>query len=141
MMISNNEAFTSGKCVVCKYYSNLLHVNCSECNEMVFLESGNNACPKCGFQFESELIADLIGCEHLDGDRKSSPTPVWCEYCNQDEVYAYKNGYICLNCLEEHDEVTMCEWCSEYSTGSRNDTYWLGCLVCDGHAGYHQDRD
>ena len=62
----------------------------------------------------------------------------YCEYTATPTVIPFNSEYLCLNCLELHEEPENCEWCNELVAGMDMDgSYLSGCVLCNGRG----DRD
>lgn len=142
LTLSDSEQYTSSRCLVCRYQHALLRVQCPECEkDDVLLEHGYDHCPECGYSFTPTEVGDLIGAELLRDEGGHGTQSIYCSDCETDDVFQIDGRYVCLNCMQEWDEISQCEWCSEYNTGDMDNSFFQGCAVCDGHAGYHKDRD
>jgi hypothetical protein len=128
-------------CKVCDLGERVLLVDCPECHKKgVALRSGDGAC-ECGHDFSPEELADLLHA-HLPGERGHMPGSIHCPECYRDTVFELGDGYACLHCFQTFDEIGSCKWCSSFVAGGvSEDSYWIGCVLCDGNAGHIRDRD
>lgn len=147
----NGEPYRA-KCYVCglEIEERRLRINCPDCTTPVlFIDEGFGSCRGCGRSFEPEnLVETLIkkGVAHfaaMEGDDS------WelgnCSDCDgYHTVVRLKeehNKYLCTSCLGVFNELQCCQWCNEPNTGDMEHSYWAGCNVCDGKAGWNSERD
>jgi hypothetical protein len=131
----------SRQCRVCFHWQNSLHIECPDCQtEILIKDQGVGECSNCGFISDiNHLISSFVGYQ----DPKEDPGVAYCaecEYsidptviCLNDE----KSIYLCLNCLTIHNNAGRCKFCDTFIAGiDLGDSYSLGCIFCDGAAGY-----
>lgn len=135
------ERYTTGECLVCRYRNTLMRVECPECENDVLIEHGYDHCPECGYTFTPTQVGELVGGVHPSDDSGYGSRSVYCSECATDEVVELEGRYVCMNCMQEWDEISECQWCSEYNTGDMEDSFFLGCAMCEGHAGHIRDKD
>jgi len=142
LMVSDGQELTSGRCAVCRYQSSLLRLTCPECKtEDILLEHGYDSCPNCNHAFTPEELSELLHVSRPDDGTGFRSLSIYCCDCETDEVYELDGRYVCLNCMQEWDEISMCDWCSEYTTGNTEDSYFYGCPACGGRRGDLDDKD
>ena len=142
LKVQDLEEFTWGHCIVCQYQNNLLKVTCPDCSQKeVFLEHGYDKCP-CGHKFTPEELGDLLdGASRPTDDTGHGWMSIYCCECETDTVYEFDGQYVCLNCMQEWDEISVCDWCSECSTGDTGGSYLYGCGACEGNLGFMGESD
>lgn len=141
---------TQSQCLVCLRHEQTFCFDCPEddcIGAMTVKEGAGGECSKCGHAMS---IAELVSHFETPYDPSSGgeSSTAYCAHCESHEGrggtvqwVADADRYVCFSCLEDFDEVASCEWCNERITGDAEDTYWLGCMNCDGHAGHVADRD
>lgn len=138
-----NDPIYTGLCFICGQKRNWLKCECPECKNEIFVSDSYSTC-ECG---EKEISFDVLK-EQLEESRSPKEQAmedydIKCTECCSGEstVIELKNGlYFCLECFVDFDETSECEWCNtRYAGRIREDSYWLGCELCEGHAGWHKD--
>ncbi len=130
------------KCLVCKLAKWRLQIICPECsNEVVFEDEGYSLCDSCGERFQPEDVAYML----LDVDEAHMAAKdgddSWdignCSDCDgyHTVVRIENDEYFCASCFEVFESPEPCEWCNEPNTGNMEDSYWAGCIMCDGKMG------
>lgn len=130
-----DDPLFSCTCRVCNMRSNLLVVACPNCSTDIQVKDlGHGECEKCGFVLELDFLIDKLD---PNKDPKEEPVRAYCGYCEYTAtptVIPFNSEYLCLICLELHEELETCEWCNELVAGmDMNDSYLSGCVFCDGH--------
>lgn len=147
---STTDGFINHECLVCGTNGTVFRFACpvQDCDGDVVV-SADGIGGKC-FRCEHELDVDEL-VYHFQPklrpkDAMLQPGAAYCAECGavgtgQGTVAWVESAgcYICFSCLAEHDSVSECEYCSEQVTGDTSDTYWLGCMMCDGRAGNMKD--
>lgn len=141
LALRDSEQYTGGHCLVCRYQNRLMRLECPDCEKEVLIETGIDHCPECGHSFTPHESGTLIGGNRPDDDTGYLHLPINCSECGTDGVYEIKGRYVCMNCMEEWDEISVCQWCNEYNTGDMEMSYVHGCSMCDGMVGWKGDRD
>jgi uncharacterized Zn ribbon protein len=142
LVLDSPERYTMGQCLVCRYQNTLMRVKCPECKtDGILLENGYDHCSKCGHSFTPHEAGKLIGGERIADDTGHGTLPINCDECGTDEVYEINGRYVCMSCMQESDEIAVCEWCNEYNTGDMEGSYLNGCCMCEGVIGWKGDRD
>ncbi|MEQ9460440.1 MAG: hypothetical protein RIG82_05770 [Phycisphaeraceae bacterium] len=141
LALQDTERYTSGQCLVCRYQNTLMRVRCPDCEKDVLIENGYDHCSECGHAFTPHETGALIGGEEPGDDTGHGTLPINCCECGTDEVYEVDGRYVCMNCMQEWDEIEVCEWCSEYNTGDMEGSYLHGCSMCEGMLGWKGDKD
>jgi hypothetical protein len=138
LILPNKENYELCQCMVCKYQSHVIRLRCpnTSCQEGIFLENGYGKCLECGHEFTPDEIAMQLQFERPEDDMGHSCCKIYCESCGNPDVYKINTEqYLCLNCMEVHNEVSTCEYCNEYSTGEMENSFLHGCALCDGRLG------
>jgi uncharacterized Zn ribbon protein len=141
LALRDSDRYTSGQCLVCRYQNTLMRVECPSCENEVLLENGYDQCSECGHSFTPHEAGELVGGELPSDDTGHGSMSINCGECGTDEVYEIDGHYVCFNCMQEWSEIFICEWCNEYNTGDMEDSFLLGCSMCDGHAGHIRNKD
>lgn len=137
------------ECLVCGLTELYLKIKCPECDETVrFAGDGFSECVSCGLRLEPEQIVDALtdpmAAYIAAKDGGDSGLPGNCGSCDSYRtVVELDDGtYFCCSCFEKFDSIDCCEWCNEPNTGDMVNSYWAGCNMCDGKAGWiRDDRD
>ena len=130
-------------CWVCGFKQKLLTIYCPECGSSVeFTDEGFSECGSCNARLEPEHIVDALK-DHSaayvaakDGDYYS-----WDEgNCSECGIYhtvvrTALDEYICTSCFGEFESLQPCEYCNELNTGDVENSYLVGCSVCEGRLG------
>lgn len=121
------------RCMVCDVSRNYLRVKCPNCEEdgehgVVNFDAGEGSCNVCDTSFGIDL---LLG--ELDAEGVAS-----CPECSHmiGSVIEYGDGYLCLSCGNDFNQIGECEWCCESVAGDLSGSYLNGCMFCDGLAGH-----
>ena len=139
---SESLSVTVGRCEVCGDGDPVLR--CTSCKAKMNLEayeSGRIQCQKCSKTFSDEDIAQILGntygCffDYKHGD--DGTNVVWCNDCETETVACISGTWFCTNCEHEFDdsEIVACEYCNTPIAGGAEDTYYDGCLMCEGKHG------
>ena len=133
-------------CIVCELSEKHLKIDCPNCEELVIFEGGGfSTCDSCSKKFEPDDVAGMLlddgsaYCAAKEGDDS------WdlgnCSECDSYNtvVRIEDKPYVCANCFSEFDSLGWCQWCNEPNTGDMEHSYWSGCNVCDGKAGWDRD--
>lgn len=133
-------------CSVCNYNSTSLETTCPACGKGVSIDDcGFSTCPHCDHAIEPQELASHIW-ERMasDKDNWESGYPAHCTYCGgYQTVVPFSGTLICASCFKTFDEteIQQCRWCSEMNAGDMEDSFWAGCVACEGSAGHHRDKD
>jgi len=131
----SDDPLFSCTCRVCNTHSSFLVVACPDCSTDIQVKDlGQGECEKCGFVSDLDFLIDKLGPYE---NPKEEPVRAYCGYCEYTAtptVIPFNSEYLCLNCLELHEEPENCEWCNELVAGMDMDgSYLSGCVLCDGH--------
>jgi len=134
-------------CLVCDLVDRYLLIECPNCNAIVRFENeGYGNCARCGKRFDPDELTELLSNKDQmylafkDGDNS------WdlgnCSDCDgYHTVVRLEDSYLCTSCLGTFESLANCEWCNEPNTGDMEESYFMGCNFCDGHAGWDQESD
>ncbi|VAW39000.1 hypothetical protein MNBD_DELTA02-210 [hydrothermal vent metagenome] len=130
----------SKKCLICNpeqsilYEQNILRVECIECNEIIEIEDLGEGTCECGHQTSIDELIDTYGPYE---DPKEESEIIYCNECAEPIAIPFRDGHLCLSCLMESDYEGTCGWCNERFSGFDADqSYFLGCPLCDGMKGW-----
>lgn len=142
------------KCLVCGRSKPMFRFPCpvEECDGEVAVTADceGGACSECEEQMSVEdIVSHFMPTYRRQKDYLNDNfDTAYCSSCESSGLGVHTvvrvedaDRYICFACLEDFEHISQCEWCSENVTGDTDDSFWLGCLMCDGHAGHHRDRD
>ena len=143
---AGNAPILDYECIVCRARETYLMVDCPECGAQNKLIGGSwHKCNECNHEIDENdiqtfLTKDFVYDKH-DPDRS---IVAHCEECDGYETVVEVNGtWICSQCFTKYDseEVGECDWCNSLSTGNLDDSYFKGCVACDGNYGWDSDKD
>lgn len=131
------------KCLVCLHEDVDLRIDCPSCSSKSQHLKSNSAfnCSACQYKAEERDIYGLLDdSNHGPDNYFEAITPANCDECGSyKSICEFRGGYICCCCLTFFDALYCCEYCNDYGTNLREDSYWSGCLHCEGSAGRHAD--
>ncbi len=140
-----SDYFSYCDCLVCNFEAGKeLIVSCPNCEngQIQVQELGKGECESCQYSINLDYLLDKYAeSEHIDENNRAYCNS--CEYFKQPTVVPFENIWLCLSCLKSYDynQVGNCECCNEFVSGNLDDTYLLGCLMCEGMGGYFRDKD
>lgn len=134
------------ECMVCQYETQFLKVSCPDCEHSVmFTEDGFSKCDECGRKFEPRDLANLLAQDRIGTkDYYESGLPAHCQACDGYQTVVEHGGqYLCASCFAIYDDEDLhqCAYCGDLNTGDMEDSFWAGCVACEGSAGHHRDKD
>lgn len=126
------------KCIVCDAFQWFLKVPCpnDSCGSMIYVyESAEGACEKCGEVVDLDYLIDTYGEHASPKQRLIDHYEACCCYCCHERETVVpldkdNNKWLCLYCLELHNQPEECEYCGDYVTGEQD--YAFGCMHCSG---------
>jgi len=124
-------------CLVCKARDRYLNIPCPACHEGQVYDGNIIECTKCKHIIvEDDIIEQFKPIPH-DPDEDLL---AYCHYCEhiKPSVIKLLDHWVCLACLEPHDEPENCAWCNEFVTGEDLNG-WDGCSQCEGRKGWDDD--
>lgn len=144
-----SDYFSYRDCLVCNFEAGKeLIVSCPNCEngQIQVEELGKGECESCEYSINLDYLLDKYAeSKHIEKGlfEKNRAYCSFCEYFEQPTVVPYENIWLCLSCLKSYDDdrVGNCEFCGEFVSGNLDDTYLLGCLMCEGSGGYYRDKD
>jgi len=142
---NEKEVVYLAECMVCDLKENILKIECPQCKDtVVFHNEGYATCEPCEKIFNPEDLADIL----IDNKKtqKGPDASCWprgncheCEYPQETVVSTRSGIYTCCSCLEAFDSLEACEFCGALNTGNMDDSYAVGCSMCDGKWGWEKD--
>lgn len=134
-----------GTCLVCGFDRPILTADCPECEEPVeFIGDGYGECQKCGKRIEPTDLAELLDESPPPYEDSEPLAPAHCTECESLYTVIERDGnYFCTNCFTSYndEEIEQCDYCSDHYAGHMEDTYFGGCVACDGKSGYLATKD
>ena len=131
----------SSECLVCGLVEKHLIINCPECNTPVlFIDEGFSDCKNCKREFEPEDLvkefydstAAYIAYKDGDYDEEGHCSDCSGEYTVIKHPNKDGDNYFCTSCFSVFDSVQHCEWCNNINTGDMENSFWMGCIICEG---------
>jgi hypothetical protein len=114
--------------------SNVHCVLCPECKKCdVDFDVAFGACVECSQTYDLNFLI-----EAFEEDEAIAYCPE-CSYTHEYSVIAHGCDFLCLGCATSFSEVGTCDWCHEVVAGDLEGSYSSGCMLCDGHIGYHRN--
>ncbi len=132
------------KCLVCKLKEKCLDIECDDCGEVVsFAGEGFATCESCKKVYEPDDVARVIiddNAAYIAG-KEGSDTTGSCSNCETyDTVVLTENDeWVCASCFGVFDDLEQCGYCGHLNTGSMEDSYSIGCVMCEGMMGKYKD--
>lgn len=138
--------FKHRSCVVCHFEAQCLTVDCPDCGHRVILiGDGFSRCSACGRRLEPrDLVKSLTKGQAGTKDYYETGLPAHCPACDSYETVVEHGGKLfCTCCFEiyDHDVLHQCAWCGSLNAGNTEDSFWQGCVGCDGMSGHVRDKD
>lgn len=123
-------------CLVCDNQENQLRIPCPNCECMIsIIELGEGVCKQCNTEINMEFLLERYGEQQGYGSDYLGPSNAYCSNCEYTEertVVPLDDKWFCLNCFQIYDYLSACESCGERVAGDMEDSYFSGCIVCDG---------
>lgn len=135
------------ECLVCNTRETGLLVECPKCGEANELigEPWHHECYKCNHKFDpNDVQAFLTKDFKFDKHDPDRSIVAHCEVCDGYETVVKVNDtWICSQCFTKYDseEIGQCDWCQSLSTGGLEDSYFKGCVACDGKTAWDSGKD
>lgn len=137
-----------GECLICNNKINWLEIECpnSKCNKTNYINESPNECVFCQTPITIEDVKDKYEPYRSPKEQACYDYDIHCTECLNFEptVIEFNDEYLCIGCLTLFDasDLTVCGWCNtQYAGNIGEDTFWLGCELCEGSAGWHGDKD
>jgi hypothetical protein len=133
-------------CSVCNYQTTTLDTTCPACGQDVSIDDcGFATCPHCDHAIEPQALASHIWNRQIsEKDDWESGYPAHCADCDgYQTVVPFSETIVCASCFmtSNETEIQQCDWCSDMNAGDMEDSSWAGCVMCEGSAGHHRDKD
>ena len=125
-------------CMVCGYHDRYVTIQCPDCREnLIYDGSGIVECTK-----YQNIIAedDIIEQFKPLPDDPDEDLIAYCYYCEhiKPSVIKLSDQWVCLVCLEPHDEPENYPWCNEFVTAYDLNA-WDACSQCGGRRSWDND--
>jgi hypothetical protein len=130
-------------CLVCGYHERYLLFDCLKCGKETALRPDEYECEQCGERMNEEELIEAVDQLVVTKDNYFDvQARISCGECQGFEtVVLYEEKYLCVNCFDDSDGYSQCEFCSTPSTADLEGSYLNGCEFCDGRIGWDSDRD
>ena len=130
------------RCKVCEVSSCGIVIHCPDCGELTLLTDDHTTTCKCHKRINSDELIDLIENKlSYYADIPHGEEVDWlanCTECDGHEsaIKLAEDLWFCTECFTTFDKASCCEWCNEFYTGEKEDTYMFGCGCgcCEGCA-------
>ncbi|QWT22505.1 hypothetical protein KPL74_11010 [Bacillus sp. NP157] len=134
----------SYSCRVCKGDWSELDMACPSCDTggtLMAYEPFTCNESSCGHTVDVDELYDALDDDPSTYDNYlDAVTPANCDECQGHQtVCAFREEYLCVNCLSVFESLSACGWCGEFGTEPRKHSEWSGCEHCDGKAGHVRD--
>lgn len=121
-----------------------LDIKCEECGAVVsFVREGFATCGSCEKVYEPDDLARVILDKNAayEAGKEGSATYGSCSDCETyDTVVLTASGeWVCASCLVSFDSLNQCGYCSHLNTGNMEDSFTIGCYMCEGMMGKYKD--
>ena len=138
--------FKHRNCFVCQFEAQCLTVNCPKCGHtVIFVGDGFSRCPECDHKLGPDDLAKLLTQDQIGTkDYYESGLRAHCPDCDSHETVVEHGGKLLCTCcfqIYEHEEIHQCGWCGNLNAGDMEDSFWNGCVACQGRAGHDRDKD
>jgi len=138
----------SGECLICNNKMNWLEVKCPNrtCNKTIYINESPTKCSFCETPITTDYLKEKYEPLRSPRELACDDYDVHCTECLNIEptVIELNDKYLCVGCLTLFDanDLTYCEWCNtQYAGDIGEGTFWRGCELCEGSAGWHGDKD
>jgi hypothetical protein len=139
-----SDYLLSSNCLVCNSGADHreLRVSCPKCDgeKIEVKDLGQGECEICEYLIDLDYLLDKYAKSRYLGSGEFEENRAYCSYCeysDQPTVVQFENIWLCLSCLEPHDQVGWCEYCNEFVAGNLDDSFLSGCLMCEGQMGHY----
>lgn len=141
-IVNDDERIIETKCLVCGNSDSQLMAPCPNCKNSVYVyDLGEGTCETCETSIDINYLIKIFG-THDEG-RYTESSHAYCSQCEYTElptvVETDDNEWACLFCFAKYDHIEQCEWCSESIAGDLSDSYWSGCVMCEGKRDWDKD--
>jgi hypothetical protein len=143
---AGNAPILNYECIVCNAQVTGLTIDCPKCGEKnKLIGEPWQRCHKCAHKIDENDIKTFFTKDLLyDKDDLDKQKFAHCCECDGFETVVDVNGiWICSTCFTQYkpEEVRECEWCNSLSTGNLDNSYYHGCVECEGMIGWNRDED
>jgi len=143
---TGNAPILNYECLICKAQETGLVVECPQCyEENKLIGEPWHECKKCEHKFdEHEVQAFLTEDFVYDKDDPERSIVAHCEECDGYEmVVQVHDTWICSQCFTKYDseQIGQCDWCGSLSTGNLENSFFMGCVACEGKSGWDSHED
>lgn len=133
-------------CSVCHYQTTTLDTTCPSCQKNISVDDdGFASCSHCSHAIEPQELASHIWDRHWsEKENWESGYPAHCTNCDgYQTVVPFFGTLLCASCFNTYEEaeIQQCGWCADMNAGDMDESYWAGCVACEGSAGHHRDKD
>lgn len=137
---------TASSCRVCnsRSWDKNLKFSCSNCNDglVTIYDLGEGECENCHHAVDLNYLLEKYSKPEYNGSGEFHMNRAYCDFCEETEqptVVPFGDVWLCLSCLEIHDNVGSCGYCNETVTGDLEDSFLLGCLLCEGQMSHYMN--
>jgi hypothetical protein len=139
------EPLISTDCLVCEMQSRQIKISCPSCKNNIYIHDVSEGwCENCEESIDMEYLLEKYAKPVYLGSGMFEENRAYCCYCEYNEqqsVVLLGNTWVCLSCLEIHQEqeVGHYGYCDEFIAGDLEDSFLSGCLMCHGQMGHYMD--
>ena len=133
-------------CLVCnaRSRSQELHVSCPSCEDSTvrIQDLGSGECDDCEYTVSLSELLDRYAMPPHPNTGKYEPERAYCNFCeylDEPTVVEFGDIWLCMGCLEIHEQVGSCGYCGEFVSGNIGDSFLSGCLMCEGQMGHYMN--
>ena len=135
---------SESRCRVCTNFYAFLRHKCEHCSHLFLGEDGveNVCCPNCK---SVDGLTEIMDVYTEEGQMGQEDFLIDGGYGNCSECEGYhtvgtiEDRSFCFQCHLFQSPMGVCEWCNEKATGDLEGSYYSGCVMCDGKAGWDGD--
>lgn len=138
----DTDGVFDARCHVCNGYRRWMVTPCTACGKPLTNEGDDGArCEHCDSYFSvEELVTALDELVVTKDNYFEAETPANCSSCDGfHTIITWKDGFVCLNCIEYTDELGRCGWCGEANNGDLEGSSYAGCSACEGNVKLMED--
>lgn len=135
------ESLISTDCLVCEMQSRHIRIPCPDCKNSINIYNVEKInCEHCQASIDIEYLLEKYAKSVYLGSGMFEENRAYCSHCEytkQQSVVLFGINWLCLSCLEIHEEVGNCGYCDEFIAGDLENSFLSGCLMCDGQMGHY----
>lgn len=144
--VSSKEEVIEGplvatECLTCEMQSRHMRITCPDCKDSINIyDTGEGKCDNCQTSIDIDYLLEKYAKPIYLGSGMYEENRAYCSYCEYSEqasVVFLESTWVCLFCLETHQEVGHCGYCGEFVAGDLEDSFLAGCLMCDGQMAHY----